>query len=230
MGEKDWHINDKETLAVWLGLSTFARDLTNCQILCRINNTTVVAYLNHQGGMQNYDCDRIAREIWKFAQERQLWLKAVHLAGVGNTEADHESRVKANIERELPQDVFDKIPGELGPFDIDVFASRTAHKLSRFIGGLPDPFAENVDAFSVSWRVTHFYAFPPFRLILKVMWKVKVEKARGVIITPMWKAQPWYPRPQKMAEMTRLGKVRLNSNRRNILEPRACCMEDFTCS
>lgn len=42
--EKEGHINIKETRAVWLGLLTFAKDLSNCQIKCRIDNTKAVAY------------------------------------------------------------------------------------------------------------------------------------------------------------------------------------------
>lgn len=36
---KGWHINVKETLAVWLGLSSFAKNLRACNIKCRVDTT-----------------------------------------------------------------------------------------------------------------------------------------------------------------------------------------------
>lgn len=207
--EKEGHINIKETRAIWLGLLTFAKDLRNCQIKCRIDNTTAVAYLNHQGGMKNAECDQISRDIWGFAQERNLWLRAVHIPGVDNVEADHESRVKENLEWELPQNVFENLQRDFGPFEIDLFASRTAHKLKRYVFWLPDPFAEDVDALSISWKHSKFYAFPPFSLIPKVIRKAKREAAKGIIITPRWKAQPWYAILMKMTKEKRLGKIEL---------------------
>lgn len=103
--EKLWHINVKETMAVWLGLSTFAKKLNNWSIRCRVDNTMAVAYVNHQGGMRNSDCDKICRDIWEFCQESSLWLIAVHIPGVDNGEGDHESRVTENTEWELPDEV-----------------------------------------------------------------------------------------------------------------------------
>lgn len=47
--EKKWHINVKETMAVCLGLITFAKNLRGCQIQCFIDNTMAIAYVNHQG-------------------------------------------------------------------------------------------------------------------------------------------------------------------------------------
>ena len=46
---------------------------------------------------------------------------------------------------------------------------------------------------SQSFGVETFYAFPPFALLPKVIQKVKCDGAVGVIIAPVWKAQPWYP-------------------------------------
>lgn len=47
--EKGWHINVKETMAVWLDLSTLGKDLKACAVKCLIDDTTVVVYVNHQG-------------------------------------------------------------------------------------------------------------------------------------------------------------------------------------
>lgn len=89
--EKQLHIHILEMKAVLFGLMSFCRELENIQIKCEIDNTTAFAYINHKGGTKSVACDEVAREIWGFAEERRLWLLAIHLPGVENVEADHES-------------------------------------------------------------------------------------------------------------------------------------------
>ena len=37
------------------------------------------------------------------------------------------------------------------------------------------------------------YAFPPFCLIGRCLKKVREEEASLLLVTPIWKSQPWYP-------------------------------------
>ena len=37
------------------------------------------------------------------------------------------------------------------------------------------------------------YAFPHFSDILRVLRKIKLERANGIVVVPYWKAQPWFP-------------------------------------
>ncbi len=47
-----WHINCLEMLAVFLALKDFLPDLRDHHVLVRTDNTSVVSYINHQGGLQ----------------------------------------------------------------------------------------------------------------------------------------------------------------------------------
>ncbi|KAL0173812.1 hypothetical protein M9458_029780, partial [Cirrhinus mrigala] len=47
-----WHINCLEMLAVFLALKHFLPDLRDCHVLVRTDNTSVVSYINHQGGLR----------------------------------------------------------------------------------------------------------------------------------------------------------------------------------
>ena len=49
------------------------------------------------------------------------------------------------------------------------------------------------DAFTLSWANLQFYAFPPFALILKMLAKIRADKATGIVVVPDWPNQPWYP-------------------------------------
>ena len=84
---------------------------------------------------------------------------------------------------------------KFGPFCIDLFASRLNYKEPKYVSWKPDPLALFVDAFSRSWNdFNKFYAFPPFSLILSCIHKITTDKARGVLIIPLWPTQSWFPK------------------------------------
>ena len=57
--------------------------------------------------------------------------------------------------------------------------------------GKPEAIA--VDAFTQKWRqVGFFWAFPPFSLILKVIQKIRLDKATEIVVVPNWPNQPWF--------------------------------------
>lgn len=59
--------------------------------------------------------------------------------------------------------------------------------------GTKDPESVAVDAFTINWSSNFFYAFPPFTLLLRVLRKIQIDKAEGVVVAPLWPSQPWYP-------------------------------------
>ena len=108
--------------------------------------------------------------------------------------ADEESRKsETRTEWMLNRNVFNKILKDLD-FEpsIDLFASRINNQLHRFASFRPDPEAEIIDAFTVSWADMQFYAFPPFICITRVLQKIRLEEATGIVVVPDWPNQPWY--------------------------------------
>lgn len=93
----------------------------------------------------------------------------------------------------LNREDFHKVVSFFGLPEIDLFASRLNAQLSRYVSWLPDPNAESVDAFSLNWREFKFYAFPPFCLIPKCLQKIRMDKAKGLLVVPNWPTQAWFP-------------------------------------
>lgn len=193
-GEQKFHINRLELLAVYLALRCFANDLCNCEILLRIDNTTAISYVNRMGGIKYPQLNTLARDIWQWAEERNIWLFASYIASADNITADHESRIKnLDTEWELSNSAFRNLIKTFGIPEIDLFASRINTKCKLFYARLPDPDCSAVDAFTVDWGSKFFYAFPPFSLILRVLRKIVRDKAMGIVVVPQWSSQPWYP-------------------------------------
>ena len=111
--------------------------------------------------------------------------RASYVPGAKNVEADAESRAyHDNAEWSLNTWVFRKITEIWGVPDIDLFASRNNAKVEVFCAWKPDPEAQFIDAFTVSWSEYHVYAFPPFCLMGKLLQKITFERVQGIIVFP----------------------------------------------
>lgn len=192
--DKRFHINYLELLAVFHGLRCFASHLSNCEILLRVDNSTALSYINRMGSVKFPHLSKLARRIWDWCADRNLFIYASYIPSAQNIEADAESRViSEETEWSLNQDYFVRVNAHFGHFDIDLFATAINAKCPRFVSWLPDPEAQAIDAFSIDWGSIYFYAFPPFILILRVLRKIIADKAEGMIIVLWWPAQPWFP-------------------------------------
>ncbi|CAB0043256.1 unnamed protein product [Trichogramma brassicae] len=197
--DKNKHINFLELKAAYFGLQCFAKTLKDCNILLRIDNTTAIAYLNKMGGAQHTHLNDITRKIWQWCERRNIVIFASYIASKENVEADEESRrLEPETEFSLSDYAFKEVIQNFGIPDIDLFASHSNKKCERFISWKKDPESETVDAFTINWKGLFFYAFPPFSIVLKVLRKIKVDTAEGIVIVPDWPGQPWFPLFKKM--------------------------------
>lgn len=188
------HINYLELLAVFLGLKSFASKQHDCSILLRVDNTTALCYINRMGGIRFPHLHVLTKNIWQWCEKRNIFIQASYINTHDNIEADEESRkVNADTEWELSNWAFQTIVQRLGKPKIDLFASRINAKCNEYISWKPDPDAMTVDAFTVSWNLCFFYAFPPFALILKCLRKIIEDKATGILVFPYWPGQVWFP-------------------------------------
>ena len=66
--ETQFHINCLEILAAFLATRTFMKDKRDTSVLLLIDNTTAVAYINHQGGTVSSMETEIAKDLWHSCQ------------------------------------------------------------------------------------------------------------------------------------------------------------------
>ena len=128
----------------------------------------------------------MAKHIWQWCQEREIWLSACHIPGSTNVDADTESRkINSSTEWLLHSDVFaDK--QNVGPFQIDLFASRLNFKVPSYVSWKPAPDTITVNAFFTRWKEYYFYAYPHFNVIAACLQKIEQDQATGVLLVPIW--------------------------------------------
>nr|XP_060639431.1 uncharacterized protein LOC132779779 [Anolis sagrei ordinatus] len=193
--EADMHINVLELLAVDKGLKSFEKVLSGKVIQVLTDNTTVMYYLNKQGGTHSGPLLDLCLEIWNWCISRRIHLIVTHLPGVDNGLADVLSRSPmAHHEWSLNGEVSANLFRLWGTPEVDLFATPQNTKCGLFcarchplpqIGCLGDAFLHN-------WGGRLVYAFPPFPLLLRVIAKIRRDNAHCVLVTPWWPRQPWF--------------------------------------
>ena len=181
-------------------MQCFETKISNKHARLLLDNSTAVACINNMGTSHSVTCNQMAFSIWLWCRDSNVWVSAAHIPGKENTAADAESR-KINLDAEwkLDKAVLEQALAQLQASpSIDLFASRLNNQRRCCVSYRADPEAHAVDAFSLSWTVLDFYAFPPFRLITRVLQKVKRDRSTGVIIVPTWPTQVWWPVLMKM--------------------------------
>ena len=192
--EKNIHINVLELKGGLFALRSFAQNLKNVHIHLKLDNRTAVAYIQKMGGTRSAQMLPTTQEIWQFCLDREIFLTAEYLPGSLNTEADWQSRnFQDSSDWRLKVSVFKDVDRLLGPFDLDLFASRHNAQLPKYVSWRQDPFSVGVDAFQRNWKEEGLYMFPPFAMISRCLQKIQQDRATVTLIAPQWQLQPWFP-------------------------------------
>ena len=122
--ESKLHINYLELKAVFLALKEFQELCIGKIVLVASDNTTVVAYINKEGGMRSGPLCALLWRILTWCSQKQVMLKARHIPGHLSVIADKLSRLGQTIQTEwsLLPEVFLSICKKWHQPQIDLFA------------------------------------------------------------------------------------------------------------
>ena len=126
-------------------------------VIIFMDNTTVVSYINRQGGTHS---PNLCIEVWKILSwclEHDIIVKVCHIPGKFNILADRLSRLDKPIKTEwaLDQTIANSIFQMLNYPNVDLFTTRFNHKLPLYVFPVPDSHALAVVALSMSWNLLH---------------------------------------------------------------------------
>ena len=125
--ESKLHINYLELKAVFLALKEFQNLCANKIVPVATDNTTVMSYINKEGGMRSGTLCALLWRILTWCTRHQVTLKARHIPGRLNVVADKLSRLGQIIQTEwsLLSEVFQAICSRWHQPQIDLFATST---------------------------------------------------------------------------------------------------------
>jgi len=118
-----------ELLAICLALKAFSSMINGQHVKVMVDNMTAQSDLNRMGTSSSERRNDLAKEIWLWCAQRNIWLTPAHIPGVENVEADTQSRLPhSQLEWTLDKSIFRVCITELQVVpDIDLFASRINH-------------------------------------------------------------------------------------------------------
>ena len=107
------------------------RKLMGLTVLAASDNSTVVSYINKQGGTRSIQLCRLTKKLLLMCQANQIVLRARHIPGKLNVLADILSRPSqlSGTEWSVHPSVFRALTREWGIPLLDLFATRWNHKL-----------------------------------------------------------------------------------------------------
>ena len=184
------HINLSELKAVLLALRFFQIDCRNNQVLITSDNTSVVAYINKQGGTRSAELCALMWRILTWCHQNNVTLRARHVLGSLNVIAEGLSRRNQiqPTEWSLSPPIFKQISKLWESPQVDLFATSMNKTLPTYVSPIPDPQAWAVDALNIPWENLVAYAFPPTALLPKVVQKLQSQMCSEVKVTeqPLW--------------------------------------------
>ena len=172
--DRKLHINCLKLKAVIFALQHWAPLLQGLQVMIAMDNSTVISYINKQGGTRSPALLRLTVDLFLSLEAQNIIVRARHIPGCLNVIADHLSRPNQPISTEwsLHPEIVQRIFRVWGTPEVDMFATLSNSHLPRFMSPIPEPRALAVDALSQDWQGRSMYMFPPFPLLSKVIQKL----------------------------------------------------------
>ena len=151
--EKRLHINVLELKAVSLALQRFKDQCQNQTVLVATDNSTVVAYINKQGGTHSAEMCVLLWKIMTWCHRYQITLKARHIPGCLNVMADllPRSNQVQSTEWSLHPQMFKQICLKWFTPHVDLFATLLNHKVPLYVSPVPDQNAWDIDGVNINW-------------------------------------------------------------------------------
>lgn len=187
------HINYLELLTVFLALKYFLPTVEGHHVLIKTDNTTVVSYINRQGGTRSLPLLTLSRSLLLWSEQHLCSIRATHVPGALNLGADLLSRGGPLVrEWRLNPQVVSQIWDRWGRAHADLFASRENAHCPLYFSMLDPSAPLGVDALAHSWPRRLLYAFPPVELITPTLERVRRDNHYLILVAPCWPAKPWH--------------------------------------
>ena len=138
--DRKLHINCLELKAVTCAQQLWAPLLQGHQVMVATDNSTVVSYINKQGGTRSTSLLRLTVELFLWLESQDIIVRARHIPGCLNVIADHLSRPNQPIPTEwsLHPEIVKRIFRFWGTPEVDMFATLSNSHLPRFMSPVPE--------------------------------------------------------------------------------------------
>jgi hypothetical protein len=196
-----WSLVESRRSSTWRELEAVRRSLVafRYQVACQAlqwhcDNAAVVRILEY--GSNKPQLQLLAVQVAEVCFESRIRLFPVWIPRADNTVADRLSRGVVEVDCDdwqLHPRWFRYLDAIWGPHTVDRFADENNAQLSVFNSKRLCPGTSGVDAFAFSWADENNWLCPPIDLVLRVLEKVRADKATATLVVPWWESSYFWP-------------------------------------
>jgi len=186
------HINCLELGAITLVLRFFYTLIPPGTILRLRTDSMVALGVITAGSSRSPVLMSQYRELHELCHTMRVELRVEHIPSVLNDWADRLSRENDSTDWTLSTAAFHRLDGRYCPHSVDLFATELNTRCDRFYSRRHCPGALATNALKQSWTAENAWANPPFHMLGAVVNKIVSSGATATLITPIWRAQPWW--------------------------------------
>ena len=173
----------------------FREEVIGHHVTAMCDNSTVVAYVNKQGGTVSRALCLLASRLLRWTESFDIHLDVRYLPGQANVLVDLLSRRGQVVETEwsLHPQVARSLLRVWGNPSIDLFATSLNVKLPLYCSLVPDLQAVFEDAFRHPWDDLDLYMFPLFLLVGRVIARVRESsRVAMTLVAPLLPEKEWF--------------------------------------
>lgn len=196
-----WTLEESRRSSTWRELEAVHRSLVafKCQVAGQAlqwhcDNAAVVRILDC--GSNKPHLQLLAVDVAEICFDSRICLFPVWIPRADNTVADWLSRGAVEIDCDdwqLHPSWFCYLDSIWGPHTIDRFADENNAQLMVFNSKKPCSGTCGVDAFSFSWADENNWLCPPIASVLRVLEKVRADRATATLVVPWWESSFFWP-------------------------------------
>lgn len=176
----------RELKAVSLSLDAFVDELKSRTVSWFTDNQNVVSIVNK--GSKVSELNSISLDIFQKCMLNGMSIDVNWIPRDLNYVADEISKIIDYDDYTINDDIFAFLDHRWGPHTIDRFACHYNSKLLLFNSKFFQPGTSGVNAFCQDWAFTNNWLCPPTYLTVRVVNHLKICKAAGTLIVPLWRS------------------------------------------
>ena len=184
----------RELAAVHRGLDELRGQLAGRALQWHCDNAAAVRILDY--GSNKSHLQLLAVQVAEVCLQSRIRLFPVWIPRTENSVADELSRCTLEVDCDdwqLQPFWFDYLDAVWGPHTVDRFADDKNAHLASFNSKVFCPGTSGVDAFRFSWVGQNNWLCPPISLILRVLEKVRTDRATATLVVPWWESSYFWP-------------------------------------
>lgn len=180
----------RELKAVCLAIESYSNILHDQNIAWFTDNQNIVTIVHKGSKVKKLQV--LALKIFSSCLTNGISLEMKWIPRDLNVDADSLSKIIDFEVYSLNDTVFAMLDSKWGPHTVDRFACHYNRKIDRFNSRFYQPGAEAVDAFLQDWEFENNWLMPPVCLIPRVLAHMRICKAKGTLVIPMWKSSHFW--------------------------------------